>query len=265
MIGYVGRLAPEKQVEDLRAVADLPGTKLVIVGDGPSRAALEKLLPNATFLGFQSGDELAESYASFDVFVHPGENETFCQTVQEALASGVPVVATGRGGPLDLVQNSRTGWLYRPGDLDDLRARVLDLTGDAAKRRAFALAARDSVAHRTWASLGDELLGHYADAIALKRGARRRRSRMPRRVARAGRDTWRSATPSPRDSATTRVRSRGSTAAGPTGSRCCCRTGNPGRRRCCSRTWRYAAARCPMCWSGRSPARSNCAPTSSRS
>ena len=82
--------------------------------------------------------------------------------MQEALASGVPVVATGRGGPLDLVQNSRTGWLYRPGDLADLRARVLDLTGDAGKRRAFAVEARDSVAHRTWASLGDELLGHYA-------------------------------------------------------------------------------------------------------
>jgi len=170
VIGYVGRLAPEKQVEDLRAVADLPGTRLVIVGDGPSRPALERLLPNATFLGFQSGDDLAESYASFDVFVHPGENETFCQTVQEALASGVPVVATGRGGPLDLVQNSRTGWLYRPADLTDLRERVLDLTGDASKRRAFALAARESVAHRTWASLGDELLGHYADAIAAKAG-----------------------------------------------------------------------------------------------
>jgi phosphatidylinositol alpha 1,6-mannosyltransferase len=170
VIGYVGRLAPEKQVEDLRAVADLPGTRLVIVGDGPSRPALEKLLPRATFLGFQKGEQLAESYAGFDVFVHPGENETFCQTVQEALASGVPVVATGRGGPLDLVQNSRTGWLYRPGDLDDLRARVLDLTGDEAKRRAFALAARDSVAHRTWASLGDELLGHYVEAIAIKAG-----------------------------------------------------------------------------------------------
>lgn len=170
IIGYVGRLAPEKQVEDLRAVADLPGTRLVIVGDGPSRPALERMLPDATFLGFQSGDELAESYAGFDVFVHPGENETFCQTVQEALASGVPVVATGRGGPLDLVQNSRTGWLYTPGDLDELRARVLDLTGDHAKRRAFARAARDSVAHRTWSSLGDELLGHYRHAIALKSG-----------------------------------------------------------------------------------------------
>ncbi|HEY4226370.1 MAG TPA: glycosyltransferase [Pseudolysinimonas sp.] len=170
IIGYVGRLAPEKQVEDLAAIAGIPNTKLVIVGDGPSRAALEKMLPDAAFLGFLGGDRLAEAVASFDLFVHPGENETFCQTIQEALASGVPVVATGRGGPLDLVQNSRTGWLYKPGDLAELRSRVLDLVGDAGKRRAFAIAARDSVAHRTWARLGDELLGHYRDAIAVQQG-----------------------------------------------------------------------------------------------
>ena len=165
IVGYVGRLAPEKQVEDLRVLADLPGVKLVIVGDGPSRAALEKQLPEAAFLGFQGGTELGRSVASFDVFVHPGENETFCQTIQEALASGVPVVATGRGGPLDLVRSSRTGWLYRPGDLAELRSRVHDLAGDAGKRRAFAIAARESVADRSWARLGDELLGHYRDAI----------------------------------------------------------------------------------------------------
>lgn len=170
IIGYVGRLAPEKQVEDLQAISELPNTKLVIVGDGPSRAALEKMLPDAAFLGFLAGEKLAEAVAGFDLFVHPGENETFCQTIQEALASGVPVVATGRGGPLDLVQNSRTGWLYKPGDLDDLRARVVDLVGDHGKRRAFAVAARDSVAHRSWARLGDELIGHYRDAIAVRQG-----------------------------------------------------------------------------------------------
>ncbi|WP_127793119.1 glycosyltransferase [Agromyces sp. LHK192] len=165
VIGYVGRLAPEKQVGDLAAFAGLPGVRLVVVGDGPERAALERVLPGAVFTGFRSGVALAETVASFDVFVHPGEHETFCQTVQEALASGVPVVATGRGGPVDLVQSSRTGWLYRPGDLGDLRARVEDLVGDAAKRQAFGIAARASVGGRGWARLGDELVGHYEDAI----------------------------------------------------------------------------------------------------
>ncbi|MFG6504186.1 glycosyltransferase [Microbacterium sp. P05] len=168
IIGYVGRLAPEKQVDDLRAVADLPGTRLVIVGDGPSRPALERLLPDAVFTGHLSGAELAQTMAGFDVFVHPGESETFGQTLQEALASGVPVVATGVGGPLDLIRSSIDGWLYRPGDLADLRARVADLVGDESKRRAFAEAARESVAGRTWEALGTQLVGHYRDAIALR-------------------------------------------------------------------------------------------------
>ncbi|WP_430646214.1 glycosyltransferase [Agromyces sp. GXS1127] len=167
LVGYVGRLAPEKQVEDLRAIAALDGVRLVVIGDGPSRASLEAMLPDAAFTGFLGGDALAVAMASLDVFVHPGERETFCQTVQEALASGVPVVATGRGGPLDLVTSSRDGWLYRPGDLDELAARVRDLAGDDAKRRAFGRAARDGVAGRSWAALGDELLGHYEHARAL--------------------------------------------------------------------------------------------------
>lgn len=166
VIGYVGRLAPEKQVLDLAAVAGIPGTRIVIIGDGPQRAAVQNAIPDARLTGFLSGTDLARAVASCDIIVHPGENETFCQTVQEALASGVPVVATGAGGPLDLVQSSHTGWLYRPGDLDDLRERVIDLVGDPAKRRAFSAAAREAVAHRTWRSLGDQLLVHYAEARA---------------------------------------------------------------------------------------------------
>ncbi|WP_334147413.1 GDSL-type esterase/lipase family protein [Microbacterium sp.] len=167
VIGYVGRLAPEKQVEDLAVLQSIPGVRLVIVGDGPSRGRLESLLPQALFLGQLSGDALAAAIASFDVFVHPGESETFGQTLQEAHASGVPVVATGRGGPLDLVRMGIDGWLYRPGDLEDLRMRVADLAGDARKRRAFGQAGHAAVQDRSWASVCDQLLGHYEEARAL--------------------------------------------------------------------------------------------------
>lgn len=168
VIGYVGRLAPEKQVADLAALADLPGTRLVIVGDGPSRPALEQVLPGAVFTGHLSGVELAEALASFDVFVHPGESETFGQTIQEALASGVPVVATGVGGPVDLVRSSVDGWLYRPGDLGELRARVADLAGDEGKRRAFAEAAHASVQGRTWDAVCRTLVGYYEESRMLR-------------------------------------------------------------------------------------------------
>jgi phosphatidylinositol alpha 1,6-mannosyltransferase len=165
LVGYVGRLAQEKEVDHLRALVGLPGVRLVIIGDGPARAELARALPDATFLGFLGGSDLSVAAASLDVMVHTGRHETFCQSVQEALASGVPVVAPASGGPLDLVDPSRTGWLYTPGDLDDLRDRVRDLAGDEAKRRAMGRAARESVAHRTWPEVGRALVRHYRSAL----------------------------------------------------------------------------------------------------
>jgi phosphatidylinositol alpha 1,6-mannosyltransferase len=93
IIGFVGRLAREKQIERLKGLCRMPHIRVVIVGDGPMRVKLERELKGAIFTGFKSGEELSKLYASFDVFVHTGQDETFCQAVQEALASGVPVVA----------------------------------------------------------------------------------------------------------------------------------------------------------------------------
>ncbi len=171
VIGYVGRLAAEKQVEDLAGLDAIPGTKLVIVGSGPAKESLQQKLPGAHFAGFQTGEDLARTMASFDVFVHPGESETFCQTIQEAMASGVPVVAVGRGGPLDLVDSSRTGWLYPPGELGQLHAGVMDLLGDDTKRRAFGRAAYAAVQGRTWPVLCEQLVSFYAEAIGMHQSA----------------------------------------------------------------------------------------------
>ena len=79
LVGYVGRLAVEKRIDLLATVSRRPGIKVVIVGDGPARAALEKTMPGAVFVGERHGTQLAKLYASLDVFVHTGPLETFCQ------------------------------------------------------------------------------------------------------------------------------------------------------------------------------------------
>jgi len=166
VVGYVGRLAPEKQVRRLRDLASVPGTHLVVVGDGPERHWLSQHLPRATFTGMLGGHDLARAFASLDVFVHPGESETFCQTVQEAQASGVAVVAPASGGPLDLVEHRKTGLLYPAGDTGQLRDRVVELVSDPDYRTLLATQARRVVATRTWTSVVDHLIDvHYAAVV----------------------------------------------------------------------------------------------------
>lgn len=168
LVGYVGRLAHEKQVDLLAGLDRTPGIRLVLVGDGPQRAPLERRLPGARFLGFQSGTRLAEVFASLDVFVHTGSHETFCQAAQEALASGLPVVAPRAGGLLDLVDEGRNGLLFRPGDAQDLHRVVGRLGADRGRVAHLAAAARPSVQGRSWSVIGDELLGHYEQVLEWK-------------------------------------------------------------------------------------------------
>ncbi|MFH8661699.1 glycosyltransferase family 4 protein [Streptomyces afghaniensis] len=171
IVGYVGRLAPEKQVELLAGACGLEGVRVVVVGDGPSRPGLEQALPGAVFLGRRTGDDLARVFASFDVFAHTGPFETFCQTVQEAMASGLPVVAPAAGGPLDLVAHGRTGLLVPPRDATAVQDAVRSLAADAGLRAAFGAAGRATVEGRTWAAVGDQLIGHYANVLAGRRTA----------------------------------------------------------------------------------------------
>ena len=161
IVGYMGRLAPEKQVHLLAHLRAMKGVKVVVVGDGPSAARLQSRLPGAVFLGHQSGPQLSQALASFDVFVHTGPNETFCQAIQEALASGVPVVTPAAGGPLDLVRHGENGYLFPPADPALLRSAVAELVADPSLRAAMGQRARASVAQRSWHELGEELIGHY--------------------------------------------------------------------------------------------------------
>jgi phosphatidylinositol alpha 1,6-mannosyltransferase len=166
LVGYVGRLAVEKRVDLLAQVATQPGTRLVIVGSGPAEATARRAMPSAIFLGQRQGGDLAEIFASLDIFVHSGCYETFGQTIQEAAASGLPVVAPAVGGPLDLVQDGVTGYLVTPGDAAALATAVARLAADPVLRAAQGRAARNAVVRRSWAAVGDALIDHYAAVLA---------------------------------------------------------------------------------------------------
>jgi len=168
LVGFVGRLAPEKEVDRLVALAGLDGVRVVVVGDGPELDTLRERIPDAAFLGARYGDELSAAYASLDVFVHTGPHETFCQAIQEAMASGLPVLAPDAGGPKDLVLPGRTGFLLpadRAGFERELVTKV-DHLRDPALRERLGHKARKVVLGRTWPAVCAELVGHYEAVLA---------------------------------------------------------------------------------------------------
>ncbi|WP_432479607.1 glycosyltransferase family 4 protein [Nocardioides sp. GXQ0305] len=168
LVGYVGRLAPEKEVRRLAVLSELPGIRLVVVGDGPEREWLGRHLPGAHFTGRLGGSHLATAFATLDVFVHPGRHETFCQTVQEAQASGVPVVAAAAGGPLDLVEHGRTGLLVDPDDPLSLWRAVAAVARDAPLRARLAAAAHEQVQDRSWPRLVHDLVEQHYRAVLVR-------------------------------------------------------------------------------------------------
>jgi glycosyltransferase involved in cell wall biosynthesis len=130
---YMGRVAVEKGIDDFLDL-DLPGTKLV-VGDGPARESLERRHPDARFVGFKHGEELARHVAAADVFVFPSRTDTFGLVLLEAMASGLPVAAYPVTGPVDVVVPGVTGFLDE--DLRSAALRCLALDSVACREHAL--------------------------------------------------------------------------------------------------------------------------------
>jgi len=171
LVGYVGRLANEKRIDDLSTLDKRDDVQLVIVGEGPARMKLERELPNAKFVGYQGGEDLARYYASLDIFVHTGKHETFCQSIQEALASGVPVIAPNSGGPTDLVKHGWTGFLVDTSNSYSLNHSVNQILY-SSEHRLMSERARGSVIHRTWESVNSQLIEHYRELSVANAEAR---------------------------------------------------------------------------------------------
>jgi len=166
LVGYVGRLANEKRIDDLATLEKRDDIQLVIVGEGPARMRLERELQNAKFVGYQAGEDLASYYASLDVFVHTGKHETFCQSIQEALASGVPVIAPNSGGPTDLVKHGWTGFLIDTENRYSLNHSI-DQILKLSEPALMADRARNSVIERTWEVVNTQLTNHYRELKAI--------------------------------------------------------------------------------------------------
>ncbi len=174
---YAGRLTREKGV-DLLAEAFLdahsrdPRLHLVLAGGGPELQRLRERVgeEHATFLGWLQGEELAQAYASADVFLFPSATDTFGQVILEAQASGLPVVAVAAGGPLSLIEDRVSGLLCKPAP-DALAECVLELAGSPLLRRRLAAVALSSVRRRTWESAMERLGEGYRRVLAEPRNA----------------------------------------------------------------------------------------------
>lgn len=166
VIGYVGRLAPEKSIERLIPLANRDDVQLVIIGTGPSEKELKRLMPRAHFTGKLHGSELAEHFAGLDLFIHPGDSETFCQAAQEALSSGVPVIAPNKGGLRDFVHHGKNGLVLdfsRKNVLAEITEQQWSLLWAPTTRELC----RESVLENSWQNITRQLINFYHKSISL--------------------------------------------------------------------------------------------------
>jgi phosphatidylinositol alpha 1,6-mannosyltransferase len=165
---YVGRLANEKRVDLLLEVAHTPGIALTIIGDGALRSDLETQFAGTDtyFTGYLYGDHLAQAYASADVFLFTGPCETFGQVVQEALASGLPVVVVNQGGVVDLVKDGETGFICPP-EREAFASAARVLRDHPDLRQCMSRNARRFAESHPWSAIMAQLENYYCEAVSL--------------------------------------------------------------------------------------------------
>ncbi len=169
---YVGRLSDEKQIEHIRpALTSLPKTRLVLVGDGPARASLERTFADlpVSFMGFLRGERLSQAYASADIFVFPSRLETFGLVVIEAMAAGLPVVASRVGGVSDIVREGETGYTFESGDTRALTEGIRKIAAKRDNMRRMGAQARAYAETLSWDAIMDEVIELYAALISEKK------------------------------------------------------------------------------------------------
>jgi glycosyltransferase involved in cell wall biosynthesis len=168
VITYVSRIAPEKNVEylaDALAIVALrrPDVRLLMVGDGPSRPALERSIGSiAHFAGYLEGGVLSDHYSASDIFAFSSLTETFGNVVLEAMASGLPVVGLRSGGVGETVQSGNTGILVEPSEPPaSFAAALMGLIEQPQLRLAMSRSAREYALSQSWEAIMGGLRDRY--------------------------------------------------------------------------------------------------------
>lgn len=160
----VGRLAAEKNLHLLaqahaamRAVN--PRCRLVVVGDGPEREAFQQACPDAILAGSRSGTDLADHYASADVFLFPSLTETYGNVTPEAMASGLAVLAFDYAAAAELIRHGQNGVLAPMGDAEAFVRRAADLAGNPPWVQTLRAGARDTTLALDWSQIVGQVEG----------------------------------------------------------------------------------------------------------
>ena len=170
VILYVGRLVWEKDLRTFTEIYDhITGLRddvvFVLVGDGPIRKELEKLMPEALFLGFQSGKELSTIYASSDLFVFPSSTETFGNVVLEAMASGTVPVCSDKGGTSSSIINNHNGIICQAKNSFDFSKKILKLLNDPTTLKSISENCIEYASQQSWENIFTNLYQHYLDVV----------------------------------------------------------------------------------------------------
>ncbi|HTP14168.1 MAG TPA: glycosyltransferase family 1 protein [Bacteroidota bacterium] len=170
IILFVSRLVWEKDLRVLAGMHELLRSRrndfvMVIVGDGHARAELERMMPGAHFLGYQSGTTLATSFASSDIFVFPSTTETFGLVTLEAMASRLAPVAAKIGGAEELLEQGKSGLFSVPFSAEDLARKVESLLDYPRFRQSISEQAHGRAQHYRWEKILGRLFDAYQEVV----------------------------------------------------------------------------------------------------
>lgn len=170
VIGYVGRLSPEKDVRQLVELerkliaAGLTNYRFLVVGDGGDRPFLAAEMERCDLPGVLLGNDLSNAYANMDAFVFPSETDTFGNVVLEALASGLPAIVSSGGGPQYIIDDGVNG--FKAATVEDYAGAISRLYRDRELLRTMKAAAREKAFTFSWTAVFDNVYSHYPEALS---------------------------------------------------------------------------------------------------